>query len=170
MKFNSLITALALSGAALSAAAAHGDAIDVQNAWARTTVPGQTATGAFMLITAKDGAKLVSASTNVGIAQVHEMKMDAGVMKMNEVKGGLDLPAGKAVELKPGGFHVMLMDLKAPLPKGSTVPLTLVFKDAKGVQSKLELSVPVAAVAPGAATQAAPMDHSMHMMPANKTP
>jgi copper(I)-binding protein len=170
MKFNSLFTSLVLTGAALSVAAAQGDAIDVQNAWARTTVPGQKATGAFMTLTAKEGAKLVSASSSVGMAQVHEMKMDAGVMKMNEVKGGLDLPAGKAVELKPGGFHVMLMDLKAPLTKGSTVPLTLVFKDTKGAESKLNLNVAVAAVAPDAAAQAAPMVHSMHMMPAKKAP
>jgi copper(I)-binding protein len=66
-------------------------------------------------------------------------------MKMKAVAGGLDLPAGKTVELKPGGYHVMLMDLKAALPKDSTVPLTLVFKDAKGVESRLELKVPVAA-------------------------
>jgi len=96
------------------------------------------------------------------------MKMDAGVMKMNEVKGGLELPAGKAVELKPGGYHVMLMDLKEPLMKDSTVPVTLIFKDAKGVESKLELKVPVAATAPGGMAKPAAMDHSMHGMPAAK--
>jgi hypothetical protein len=124
------------------------------------------ATGAFMTLTAQDGAKLVGASSPVaGVAQVHEMKMDAGVMKMNEVKGGLDLPAGKAIELKPGGYHIMLMDLKAPLVKDSTVPLTLTFKDAKGVESQLELKVPVAMAAPGGAGKPAAMDHSMHGMP-----
>lgn len=71
------------------------------------------------------------------------MKMDGDVMKMRAVEGGLELPAGKTVELKPGGYHVMLMDLKAALPKDSTIPLTLVFKDAKGVESKVELKVPV---------------------------
>jgi len=73
--------------------------------------------------------------------------MDNNVMKMRAVPG-LDLPAGKAVELKPGGYHVMLMDLKAPLKKDTTIPLTLVFKDAKGVESKTELKVPVNAAAP----------------------
>jgi copper(I)-binding protein len=72
------------------------------------------------------------------------MKMEGDIMKMKAVAGGLDLPAGKTVELKPGSYHLMLMDLKAALPKDSTVPLTLVFKDAKGVQSRLELKVPVA--------------------------
>jgi copper(I)-binding protein len=114
----------------------------------RTSVPGQKATGAFMKLTAKDGAKLVAASSPVaGVTEVHEMKMEGDIMKMKAVAGGLDLPAGKTVELKPGGYHVMLMDLKAALPKDSTIPLTLVFKDAKGMESRLELKVPVAVAA-----------------------
>jgi copper(I)-binding protein len=161
MKFKSLMTAVALAGAALSAVA--GGAVEVQNAWARATVKGQMATGAFMTLTAKDGARLVGAASPVaGVAQVHEMKMDNGVMKMAELKDGLDLPAGKAVDLKPGGYHVMLMDLKETLAKDSSVPLTLTFKDAKGVESKLELKLPVAATAPAAM---AGMDHSAHTMP-----
>jgi copper(I)-binding protein len=159
MKFKSLMAVVALAVSALSAVA-H-EAVEVSNAWVRATVKGQMATGAFMTLTASDASKLVSVSTPVaGVAQVHEMKMDAGVMRMNELAGGLDLPAGKAVELKPGGYHVMLMDLKAPLLKDSTIPLTLVFKDAKGVESKLELNVPVAAIAPKGAH--APMDHASH--------
>ena len=164
MKLKSLMTAAALACVALSALA-H-EAIDVQNAWARATVKGQMATGAFMTLTAKDGAKLVGVTSPVaGVAQVHEMKMEGGVMKMNEVKGGLDLPAGKAVALKPGGYHVMLMDLKEPLVKDSSLPLTLIFKDAKGVESKLELKLPVATTAPDGM---AGMDHSKHSMPAAK--
>ena len=162
MKLKSLFTASALSLATLAACAQ----VEVQNVWARATVKGQMATGAFMTLTAKDGAKLVGGSSPAaGVTQVHEMKMEAGVMKMAEVKGGLDLPAGKAVELKPGGYHIMLMDLKAPLAKDSTVPLTLVFKDAKGAESKLELKVPVAATAPGG-TAAPAMDHATHAKPA----
>ena len=123
-------------------------AISIKDAWVRTTVPGQKGTGAFMKITAKEGTRLVGASTPVaGVAEVHEMKMDGDVMKMRAVPV-LELPAGKTVELKPGGYHVMLMDLKAALPKDSTVPLTLLFKDAKGVESKMELKLPVSAVAP----------------------
>jgi periplasmic copper chaperone A len=75
------------------------------------------------------------------------MKMNGDVMQMRAVSG-LDLPAGKAVALQPGGFHVMLLDLKTALPKNVTVPLTLLFKDAKGVESKIELTVPVATAAP----------------------
>jgi len=119
-----------------------------------------------MKITAKDGAKLVSVSSPVaGVSEVHEMKMDGDVMKMRAVAGGLDLPAGKAVELKPGGYHVMLMDLKAPLQKDTTIAVTLVFKDAKGVETRTELTVPVAMAAPGAKPADMPaMDHGKHKM------
>jgi len=171
MKFKTLMSSVALAAAAF---AAHAAPIEVDNAWVRATVKGQQATGAFMTLTAKEGARLVGASTPVaGASQVHEMTMDAGVMKMGEVKGGLDLPAGKAVALKAGGYHLMLMDLKSTLVTGTSVPLTLVFKDAKGVESKVELTLPVAAVAPAgmAHGKEAPMDHSMHgNMPAKKAP
>ena len=97
-----------------------------------------------MTITARENTRLVGVASPVaGVAEVHEMKMDNGVMKMRAVEGGLALPAGKAVELKPGGYHVMLMDLKAALPKGSTVPVTLLLKDAKGAESRVELQLPV---------------------------
>jgi periplasmic copper chaperone A len=145
---------------ALSCAAVQAQTVDVKDAWARASVPGQMATGAFMKLTAKEATTLVAASSPAaGVTEVHEMKMDSGIMKMRAVQGGLPLPAGQAVELKPGGYHVMLMDLKGPLLKDSKVPVTLVFKNAKGVESKVELSVPVAASAPGGAPA---MDHSQH--------
>jgi copper(I)-binding protein len=98
-----------------------------------------------------------------GVVEVHEMKMEGDVMKMRAVQGGLDLPAGKAVELKPGGYHVMLMDLKGALPKDTSIALTLVFKDAKGAESKMELKVPVSTAAPGAKAGDMPaMGHGMH--------
>jgi periplasmic copper chaperone A len=123
--------------------------VAVKDAWVRTSVAGQQATGAFMTLTAKNALKLVAiASPAAGVAEVHEMKMEGDIMRMRAVAGGLDLPAGKAVELKPGGYHVMLMDLKTALPKDSTIALTLVFKDAKGAESKLELKVPVATTPP----------------------
>jgi copper(I)-binding protein len=131
------------------AVSAFAQTVTVTDAWARATVQGQKATGAFMKITAKDNAKLVGVSSPVaGVAEVHEMKMDKDVMKMAALPNGLDLPAGKAVELKPGGYHVMLMDLKAPLAKDTTVPVTLTFQDAKGVKSNVELKVQVGMQAP----------------------
>ena len=139
--------------AALSAGAAWAQ-VDVKDAWVRTAVPGQSGTGAFMSLTARDGAKLVGAFSPVaGVAEVHEMKMEGDVMRMRAVPA-LDLPAGKTVQLKPGGYHVMLMELKQALPKGSTVPLTLTLRDAKGQESKVELKLLVAATSPGAAMPA----------------
>jgi hypothetical protein len=153
--------------AALACGSLYAQTVEVKDAWVRTTVKGQKATGAFMKITAKDDAKLVAASSPVaGVVEVHEMKMEGDVMKMRAVQGGLDLPAGKTVELKSGGYHVMLMDLKTALAKDSTVPLTLVFKDAKGLESQVELKVPVATLAPAAKTADMPaMDHGK--MPMN---
>jgi periplasmic copper chaperone A len=135
-----------------------GAAVDVKDAWIRPTVPGQSGTGAFMKLNAPAGARLVGASTPVaGVAEVHEMKMDGDTMKMRPVQGGLHLPAGQTVELKPRGFHVMLMDLKQPMPKGTTVPMTLRFEDEKGVKSTREINVPVGAPEGAAATGPAHM-------------
>ena len=145
-----ILRALCFSALASAAVAAHAQ-VDVSNAWVRTAVPGQSGTGAFMSLTAKDGARLVAASSPVaGVTEVHEMKMEGDVMRMRAVPF-LDLPAGKTVQLKPGGYHVMLMELKQALPKGSTVPLTLTLRDAKGQERRVELKLPVAATAPGAA-------------------
>jgi len=147
-----LVLSLALGG---TAALAQAAAVKVEGAWARATVQGQKGTGAFMSLTAKDATQLVGISSPVaGVAEVHEMKMEGDVMKMRALPS-LELPAGKKVELKPGGYHVMLMDLKAPLAKDSTIPVTLLFKDAKGVESRLELKLPVATTAPGGAAGAA---------------
>ena len=130
--------------AALTCSAAYAQNVTVKDAWVRTAVPGQTATGAFMTLTAQNGARLVGGSTPAASAtELHEMKMDGNIMRMRPVQGGLDLPAGQAVQLKPGSYHLMLMDLKQPLPKESTIALTLVFQDAKGAQTRTELKVPV---------------------------
>lgn len=129
-------------------------AVDVRDAWIRASVPGQSGTGGFMKLSAPSGARLVGASTPAaGVAEIHEMKMDGDTMRMRAVAGGLELPARQLVELKPGGYHLMLMDLKQALAKGTTVPLTLHFQDAKGQKSALELNVPVlaGAAAPGPA-------------------
>lgn len=122
--------------------------VTVADGWVRATVQGQKATGAFMKLTAKDAAKLVSASSPAaGVVEIHEIKMDKDVMKMAALPNGLDLPAGKTVELKPGSYHVMLMDLKAPLAADSTVPVTLTFQDAKGNKTTQELKLSVKAMA-----------------------
>ena len=155
-----IIRSICFSMAALGAATAYAQ-VEVKDAWVRAAVPGQSGTGAFMNITAKDGAKLVGASSPVaGVAEVHEMKMENDIMRMRAIPA-LDLPAGKTVALKPGGYHVMLMELKQALPPGGTVPLTLILRDAKGQESKVELKLPVAASMPGAGMPASGMPGAM---------
>ena len=143
------IVSTVLAALTTAPAGAQTATVKVEGAWARASVQGQTGTGAFMRLTAQDGARLVRAeSPAAGVTEVHEMKMEGDVMKMRAIPA-LELPAGKTVELKPGGYHVMLLDLKAPLAKDTALPLTLVFQDAKGAESTLNLSVPVATTPPG---------------------
>ena len=115
----------------------------VKDAWVRGTVAQQRATGAFMQIQSATGGKLVGVSTAAaGVAEVHEMSMDGGVMKMRALPA-LDLPAGQPVDLKPGSFHVMLMDLKKPLATGDTVTLTLTIEGKDGKRENVEVKAPV---------------------------
>lgn len=141
-----------LSLAAVSALA-QAPAVKVEGAWARATVAGQQGTGAFMKLTAPSAHKLLGVSSPVaGVAELHEMKMDGDIMRMRAVPA-IDLPAGTPVQLKPGGLHLMLMDLKVPLRKDTHIPLTLVLQNAQGQTSQVQVSVPVMLSAPGAATQ-----------------
>jgi len=112
----------------LFASASAWAQVDISQAWVRATVAQQKATGAFVQLKAKNDSRLVEARSPVaGVVEIHEMKMEGSTMKMRAVDG-LDLPAGKNVELKPGGYHIMLMDLKKALPAGEQVDLTLVFE------------------------------------------
>lgn len=134
-----LVLGLALSASALAQTT-------VKDAWVRGTVAQQKATGAFMQITSAAGGKLVAVSSPAaGVAEVHEMKMEGSVMKMAAVPF-LDLPAGQTVALKPGGYHVMLLDLKQPLKDGENVPLTLTIEGRDGKKETLEVKVPVKAL------------------------
>lgn len=117
-----LAIALALPAAAQSSSQAS---IEVKAPWVRGTVGGQKATGAFMELKSVQGAALVGVqSPAAAIVELHEMKMDGNIMRMRPISR-LDLPAGLPVELKPGGYHVMLIDLKQPIKKGDTVPIQL---------------------------------------------
>jgi periplasmic copper chaperone A len=157
---NTLLRTLLLV-ATLGAASAWAQ-VKVEQAWARATVQGQKATGAFMKFTAPQTTQLVGVSTPAaGVAEIHEMKMDGGVMKMRAVPT-LDLPANQGVELKPGGYHLMLMDLKAPLAKDASVALTLTFRDAKGVESKQQVNVPVTTGMPQGASPGHMQGHGDH--------
>ena len=150
------LTAALLTLASATAVAAD---VDVKTPWVRGTVSGQQATGAFMEITSKSGAAIIGASSPVaGVTEVHEMKMDGGVMKMRAV-ARLDLPAGKPVKLQPGGSHVMLMDLKQPLKKGDLVPLTLKFEGKDKSVETIEVKAEVRDLTTTAPPAAAAHDH-----------
>jgi periplasmic copper chaperone A len=121
---------------------AHAD-VTVSKPWVRATVPGQKVAAAYMEIRSSENAALVGAASPAAkTAEVHEMSMDNGVMKMRETPR-LELPAGKTVALKPGGYHVMLTDIVKPLKAGDTVPITLTVetpdKQRKTVKVKAEV-------------------------------
>ena len=115
----------------------------MKDAWVRGTVPGQRASGGFMTLTSSEDARVVAVSSPVAkVAEIHVTKKDGSMMVMEHVES-LALPAGKAVEFRPGGHHVMLMGLAKALAKGDTVPITLTVEDAKGRRSTLEVRAPV---------------------------
>jgi hypothetical protein len=142
--FKSLVAAAAaLIGFSLPLAAQAQTT--VKDPWVRGTVAGQKATGMFGQVSSTAGGKLVSAASPVaGVVEIHEMAMDGTTMKMRAIPA-LDLPAGKAVDLKPGGYHVMLMDLKQQLKAGETVPVTLVVEGAGGKRESIEVKAVVKA-------------------------
>ncbi|EJE51442.1 hypothetical protein PMI14_03899 [Acidovorax sp. CF316] len=150
-----------LASLAIALASLAGTAqaqVTVKDAWVRATVPQQQATGAFMQLSAARDTRLVAASSPLTQAvEVHEMAMQDNVMRMRQVPG-VDLPAGKPVELKPGGYHVMLMDLKQQVKAGDTVPITLVFEGKDGKRESVAIQAPVR---PLNAT-AAPAAHGEH--------
>jgi periplasmic copper chaperone A len=149
-----LALAAALSVASFSVLAQ----VSVAEPWVRGTVASQMGTGAFMKITAAASARLVGASSPVaGVVEIHEMALVNNVMRMRAVEA-LELPAGKAVELKPGGYHVMLMDLQRDLKEGETVPLTLVIEQG-GKRQNVEVKAPVRSPTARHATEHGKMEH-----------
>ena len=134
-----LILVCATAAASVSAWAQ----VEVKSAWARGTVAAQKTTGVYMqLKSAKDGSLVGVESPVAGMAEVHQMRMDKNVMRMSAVPR-LELPAGRTVELKPGGYHVMLIDLKKPLKKGDSVPLKLKIEDRDKTVSTVEVNAEV---------------------------
>lgn len=167
-----LLRTLAL--AALSAAifGAPGRADDVKagdlvisQAWSRATPGGAKVAGGYLTIENKGTTadRLVSVSADIaGKAEVHEMAMDNGVMKMRPLDKGLVIDPGKTVKLAPGGNHLMLQELKGPFKQGDKVPLTLEFEKAGKVAVSLDVQG-VGAQAPGDAGHSGHMD--MKKMP-----
>ena len=118
-----------------------GDLVITQ-AWARATPKGAKIGGGYLTIENKGTApdRLIGGSADIaGSVQVHEMSMDGGVMKMHPLDKGLAIEPGKTVKLAPGGYHLMMMDLKSPLKKGDKLPITLEFEKAGKVQVSLDV-------------------------------
>lgn len=148
-----LRTAAMLLGIGLALPAAAQ--VAVTEAWVRGTIAGQKATGAFMQLKSPADATLVAVTSPVAkIVEIHEMKMEGTLMTMRAVDT-IALPAGKTVEMKPGGYHVMLMDLVAPLRAGEAVPLQLTFEDKAGKKQMLEVKAQVRALTAGGPAPAA---------------
>lgn len=143
---NLIATALlAVSAAALADA---GAPLKVEGAWARPSIPGTDTSAAYMTLTASEPLTLLGAETPAAnIVEIHQMKMEGDVMKMRAAET-LPLPAGQPVKLAPGGYHFMLMDLKAPFRAGTQISLTLRFRDARGAVKTLPVKLPVAPRAP----------------------
>lgn len=138
-----ILAVFLLAGISLSAVAET----KVEDAWVRTSVPGQPSSGAFMRITADSDSKLLSvASPAATHVQVHEMSMTNDVMRMGPVDS-VPLPAGKTVALEPNGYHVMLMGLAGQIKEGDHVPLTLTIENAKGERETVHVDAPAKSMA-----------------------
>jgi copper(I)-binding protein len=138
------LTTILLS-AALINGAATAQTVTVADAWVRATVAAQRATGAFLKLTVQgaDATLIAVTSPVAGVTQIHEMAISEGVMRMREVAGGVPLKAGQIFELKPGGHHIMMMDLRQAVKAGDRVPLTLTFKHANGQQTTAQVDAEV---------------------------
>ena len=134
------VIGIAFSGAAMGQNTSVGS-IKVENAYTRATAPGQQVAGGFLKIENKGTAdQLVSASSPIaGEVQLHEMAMEGNVMRMRQVKD-IPVPANGAVELKPGGLHLMFMNIKAPLAAGETIPVKLKFAKAGEIEVKMPVN------------------------------
>jgi copper(I)-binding protein len=118
------------------------DAVSVSDAYTRATAPGQQVAGGFLKIQNKGNApdQLIAASSSAaGEVQLHEMAMEGNVMKMRQVKD-IAIPANGAVELKPGGYHLMFLNLKGPFVAGETIPVKLKFAKAGDVEVKFPVN------------------------------
>ena len=139
-----LATLLAL---ALSAtlALAHGyklGSLEIKHPWVKATVAGQPVGGGFMKIvnTGTEPDRLLKITSDVSdTIQLHDMKVENGVMKMGEIPGGLEIAPGATVELKPGSLHVMFMGIKAPFKQGETVKATLTFEKAGSIDVEFKV-------------------------------
>ena len=162
MRIRKVALSMAMAAVAVAVLGLTGSAwsqVTVSDAWVRGTVKGQSATGAFMSLKSPVDVVLTRAETSVaGKVEIHEMKMDGNVMRMKAVPQ-LEVPAGKAVDLGPGGYHVMLTGLKKPLAKGDKVAIKLHFEGRDKKAQVVEVQAEVRDLAAAAAAKEAKSAH-----------
>ena len=146
-----VLASCALVGAPGAPVFAAAPSVKVTDAWVRATVPGQKTASAYLELTSDRDAALVAAGSPAARSvELHSMSMHEGVMRMRALPR-IELPAGKAVKLSPGGLHIMLIDLKQPLKAGDTVTLNLSVQEtgpSKGMSlTTLEIQAPVRSLA-----------------------
>ncbi|MGD9881022.1 MAG: copper chaperone PCu(A)C [Reyranella sp.] len=142
---------LSLLAVAAEAADYKLGAIEIKQPWTRATPPSAPAGGGYLVLTNTGTTpdRLVAVtSPSAGKVELHEMSMEGSIMRMRELPKGVELPPGATVTLKPGGLHLMFMDLKAPFAKDTKVPATLVFEKAGSIPVELTVEA-MGASAPG---------------------
>lgn len=134
------LSCLLTAAFAIAASPVMAQVVSVKDPWVRSTVPRQKASAAYMEITASRASRLLEVSSPVaGVAEIHEMRMEKDVMRMRAIPA-LELSAGQPVALEPGGYHVMLMDLKVQIKDGDKVPITLVFELRNGSRETAQIT------------------------------
>jgi len=133
---------------AWAAPPALADAVLVKDAWVRPAVAGQSGTGGYLTVEAKEAVTLTGLKSPIAAeTELHEMRMEGDVMQMRAVPY-VPIKAGATLKLAPGGQHLMLMGLKRALPAGDHVPLTLIFKTTKGKRFEVTVQAPIQMKAP----------------------
>lgn len=147
---SSMIAASAIGPAAAQdgRTVAKVGSLEVAGAFTKATLPGQPVGGGYFVVRNNGGTDdmLIAAESSAsGVVELHEMAMQGDVMRMRKLDKGIAIPAGRSIELAPGGLHLMFMKLKAPFREGGSVPVTLTFEKA----GKIEIALPVEAAGPG---------------------
>lgn len=142
-----LLSAMFIASILISACSKQ-DSIEIKNQWVRASNDGQDVSAAYMTIVSNEDTSLIAIDSDVAdVIEIHSMSMENGVMKMRMLDT-LDLIAGKPTELSPGGFHLMLFDLKKPLTAGKEAHFTLHFKNKAGQEKTISITSPIKAEAP----------------------
>ena len=142
-----LLSAMFIASILISACSKQ-DSIEIKNQWVRASNDGQDVSAAYMTIVSNEDTSLIAIDSDVADAiEIHSMSMENGVMKMRMLDT-LDLIADKPTELSPGGFHLMLFDLKKPLAAGKEAHFTLHFKNKAGQEKTISVTSPIKAEAP----------------------